>query len=74
MKEFRRAKQLLIKIKEKLEKVATIKVISENLIVIFKVVKYALENIVLIKRLRSEDIELQTISIDIKKVLKKNLI
>ena len=31
---------------------------SENLIVIFRIVEYALENIVLIKRLRSEDIEL----------------
>ena len=34
------------------------KVISEDLITIFKVIKYALKNIVLIKRLRSEDIEL----------------
>ena len=30
---------------------------SENLIAIFRVIKYALENIVLIKKLRSEDIE-----------------
>ena len=48
----------MIKFEKKIKKTLIEKTTSENLIVLFKITRYAFEDIVFARRLKSEDIKL----------------